>query len=96
MDEQERPRLRLIRGGAGSTGSGDHANPHGIPRPGGRVLRKRGGHPSVGRAQEVQPPTGTDGPQIKEPSVDTDPTSPYGIVRPKQFRIIEGEGGEGE
>lgn len=90
MNEQERPRLRLIRGGAGTTDSGDHADPHGMPRPGGRVLRKRGTQPSGGGVQKVQPPTGTEGSQVKGPYVDPDPTSAQGIVRPKQFRVIEG------
>lgn len=90
MDEQARPKLRLIRGGAGTTDSGDHADPHGMPRPGGRVLRKRRSEKSVESVQEDQPATGTEGPKVSEPYVDPDPTAPHGMIRPKQFKIIKG------
>lgn len=91
MDEQARPRLRLIRGGAGATDSGDHADPHGMPRPGGRVLRKRRGQATVGMSPSGIGSTGTEGPTVSEPYVDPDPTSAQGIVRPKQFKVIKGE-----
>lgn len=90
MDEQARPKLRLIRGGAGATDSGDHADPHGMPRPGGRVLRKRRSQPFMENLPQGQPPTGTEGPPVREPYVDPDPTAPHGMVRPKQFKVIKG------
>lgn len=91
MDEQERPKLRLIRGGAGATDSGDHADPHGMPRPGGYVLRKGRTQKPVESTQGDQPPTGTEGSTVSEPYIEPDPTPPYGTVRPKQFKVIKGE-----
>lgn len=89
MDENQRPKLRLIRGGTGATDSGDHANPHGIARPSGMPLPKKTGHPSMGKAfnpganKRLEVPFDT-------PAVDSDPTPPHGIVRPKQFKVIKG------
>lgn len=90
MDENKRPRLRLIRGGTGTTDSGDHADPHGMPRPGGRLLRQRRTEQPVESVQEDRPTTGTEGPKISKPHIDSDPTAPHGMVRPKQFKVIKG------
>lgn len=89
MNENKRPRLRLIRGGASSTDSGDHANPHGIPRPS-HLLSPAGSprphtspdHPSLGI-----PPLNVSG---EGPYIEPDPTPPHGIERPKRLRVIKG------
>lgn len=91
MDENERPKLRLIRGGKDSTRDGDHTNPHGSPRPGGRVLRKGGTNKPVGNVQTGPAPTGTEGSGMSEPYVEPDPTPPHGMERPKIFKVIKGE-----
>lgn len=89
MGETPRPKLSLIRGGAGTTDSGDHANPHGIPRPAGIPMPKRSSHPSMGAAFNPGANKSLDVP-FSEPSVDSDPTPPHGITRPKQFKVIKG------
>lgn len=89
MNENERPKLRVVRGNKDATDSGDHGNPYGIPRPSGRPLLKKTGHPSMGKDFNPGANRGLEVP-FDKPSVDSDPTPPHGILRSPQFKVIKG------
>lgn len=78
MEENQRPKLRLIRGGADTGGYGDHANPHGMARPRSYPMSKKMNHPSMGKSFKPGLEVPFDGPYT-----DPDPAPPYGMPRPK-------------
>lgn len=88
MDENQRPKLRVIRGGAGTTDSGDHANPYGIPRSGYSIPPARRSHPSMGKAFSPKANNELEVP-FDKPAPNVDPTK--AMVRPKIFTVIKGD-----
>lgn len=96
MGENQRPKLRLIRGGAGQTDSGDHANPYGMPRPShllpaSGAPRKPVVQPGAQVSQKGRGDESTARPSgSKETYVEPDPTPAKGTVRPKRLRVIKG------
>jgi hypothetical protein len=94
----ERPKLRVLRGGAGKR---DQASPYGMPRPAPYNVPSIASrnHPSMGKAFK---PRGTTPPSMAptfepfESTTDSDPTPPHGMSRPSKaeqagFKLIKGE-----
>ena len=97
MGENEKPKLRLIRGGAEDPlVHSDNANPHGISRPG--YLLPSAGTPRKpvvqGSTQVSKKGRGNAGAarpsSSKETYVESDPTPSKGTIRPKRLNVIKG------